>query len=511
MGTGDNIIPTQEAGPRRNQEGFSPVGDLYAPFFDVVFYSADTQEGEVVPKSEVSPTPGTTISGITEKSPLGAARIQISSKGGMTSYSPEGSDSPVGQLINYRSNLEVSMVSSMALQATLTLSPPYEAAMEIIDHQLIRFGSLMEVQWGYLSLDGGSPSVSDKGLFRITEPSIKFGKEVQVAIGGFDILSSALGTTDTRRRWSREDNKSDLDIIRKVVKERLGPGVDLNIDGLSQNSRLRKKKARAVVQASEDWVFFRRLLRHNNVEFFQKGTVVELRDAGDIFQSKPKYRLTWFMQPETDKDVPMITFEANPYISLYQGTSGLRGQRTVTTDADTGEVKGDDRDPSDTGSPRLGTNTNASDRAHSTDAVKTSEGTVAVHRELDKSNSQGSISSQPGRGPNQEEQRARENKEKSLFYGMHAAVVCPGVPGMVPQKIVEVVNVGNKFSDNYLVMKVTHNIGVGYTMKLDIINSAASADKAAGYTASRDKGNEKIIDAEAGADEEVAPALEDGA
>jgi len=509
------IIPTQEVGPLREGDSFSPVGNLFAPFFDVVFYSVDAQEGEVTPVKEGAKEEdfgGATISGTTETSKLGASRLQIRSNGGLTSYSPEGEDGPVGQLRNYASNLQVSMVSSKALQATLTLSPPYEVAVKIVDHQLIRFGNLMEIQWGYLALDGGAPIISDKGLFTIVQPSIKFGKETQVVIAGFDILSNSLGTTDTRRRWTRDSYESDLDIIREIVEKRVGIGAKLNDLGLRKDSRLRKKKARAIIQASDDWVFFRRLLRHNNVEFLQKGTEVQLNDLSSISAAKPKYRLVWFMQPENEKDIPMITFETNPYASLFSSTPGARGQRTVSSDAATGKVEQTDKDPGDTGVAQPGPpNTNTTNAAHKTEPMRVSgSGTsVATNAEINTANASGLVTSQPGNLPNKEEEADRANVETRVYYNSHATATCLGVPGMVPQKTVEVVNVGNKFSTNYRVIKVVHNIGVGYTMSINLINSASDGDEGSGAPASRDKAGTEPVDPKADTTETATPTKEE--
>jgi hypothetical protein len=500
MGFEDQIAKAQQ--PIRKGENFSPVNDLFAPFFDVVFYSLEETDGIV----EGGPEEGLgTIAG-SEK--LGASRLQIRSVGGgLQSFNPQGEGSELAELTNYRANLQVTMLSAAALQATLTLTPPYEAALKIVDNRLIRFGSLMEIQWGYLSTDGDAqPAISDKGLFRITQPSIKFGREVVVTIGGFDILSSSLSTADVRCCWSREEFKCDLDILRRLIKAPRAPDGLALVDGeVSNESPLRKRKERDVIQSDSDWAFFRRICRQNDVAFEQKGAQVILRDENRIDLAKPKYRLTWFMQPQNQFDVPMISFESNPILSLFANEPGARGQRTVCRNAETGKIEIVNKDPSKTGVPQQGNASDTHPEGYETEAKKTNEELLAAYQKLDENVcASGRIYTVPCSRPNKTEEIERTNREARRLYNTHATVVCPGVPGLIPQQIAEVENVGCVFSGSYRIMKATHNIGAGYTVKLDLIR-ASSTNCKDGAPASSDKDASQPVDAEAPVGAEVFP------
>lgn len=520
-----NIIPPERSQPREDPN-FSPVGDLFAPFFDVVFYSPTTDVGlEVTPEITPFGLGGSIAAAVraavqqaqqtialSDTTSIGSTRLALRSVGGgLQSFSPEGPDSEIGQLVNYRSSLEVTMLSAAALQATLTLTPPYEAAVAIVDNQLIKFGSLMEIQWGYLALDGsGSPAVSDKGLFRITQPSIKFGQQVQVTIGGFDILSSSLMTQDTRCVWPRDTYPTDLDILRQIITTRVGSGTTLDDSKLSQDSTLRKKKSgEGITQADDDWTFFRRICRQNDAVFAQKGSTIVIMDEERTSATKPKYSMFWFGQPKDEFDIPMISFETNPIMSLFAGEPGARGQKTVKRDPEEKTVKATKKDPGKTGTTQTGeANTATTDRAFKTDVVKTSEGATAAFAPLDVCAS-GRILTQPARRPNAEEETERENREIRSFFNTRASAVCPGVPGLLPQQVVTIRNVGETFSGNYRVMKVIHSIGTGYTMKVDLLRSAASNTKTQGDAASSDPENTEPTDPQASTGEPVEPRVED--
>ena len=505
------IIPPKQT-LQRQGDSFSPVNDLFAPFFDVVFYKpvslgVDVQPSFGVdsllasalsPGQGVTPFEGVSPGDITGLVP-GASRLALRSVGGgLQSFDPEGDpNSPLGQLVNYRANLQVSMLSAAALQATLTLTPPYADALKIVDHQLIKFGSLMELQWGYLATDGsGKPAISDKGLFRITQPSIKFGREVSITIGGFDILSGAMSTTDTRCCWSREKYECDLKILQEIIKTRSPSGLNLNDSAIPSKSSLRKRKKAPVIQADDDWTFFRRICRQNDVSFQQIGKDVILKDEPEIDGVAPKYNLLWYAQPGGDKDIPMISFETNPIMG-YFAMPGSRGQRTICRDRETGKLEVVNKEPSKTEVQQIGgKGSDASEDGHCKDPVKTSEGDIASFAAMDASCTSGRIYTQPCNRPNQKEEIEKENRSVRRYHNTRASAVCPGVPGLIPQQSVCVVNVGETFSGNYRVMKVIHNIGAGYTMKIDLLRSASTAAKS-GSENSTDPPNVECVDATA--------------
>lgn len=536
----DLIAETTESARRQNRrkDTITPVGDLFAPFFDVVFYIPSPEIGRIAALEEeavaLDRDPNTralaasnrataknlraALASVQSQSQLestaaiGQGRLNLSSVSGNVSYSPAGGS--LANLINFRGNLQVSMVSAAALQATLTLNLPYEAAIQVVDEKLIRFGAIMEVQWGYLASDGRKPAVSDKGLFRITQPSIKFGQSTTVTIGGFDILSGSLTTTDTRCQWPRAAYPCDLDIIRKIVTTRVGSGMALNYSGVGDRSPLRKRKSdEGIVQSDDDWTFFRRILRQNNVSFDVVENTLVLKDEARVNNTTPRYRLLWYKQPEAenDTDIPMISFETNPILSLFAGPRGVRGQRTICRDPETKMIVVVDKDPANTGVTGVGPkNTGTSDKAFSRDVIKTSTGQFGVFADLDSECTSGRYYTQPCQRPNQEEEIERENYELSNF-NTKARAVCPGVPGFIPQEICTVHGVGKIFGGNYRVMKVVHNIGAGYTMDIDLLRTAASGATGTGETGKQDGSNTKNVDTSAVSGATVEPVIQERA
>jgi hypothetical protein len=496
--------------PARSDPNFSPVNDLFAPFFDAVFYRPSETQGIVEnpqEQAQISPFVDSifaeetssafdSVADIAARQGIGGSTIQLRSVGGgLQTFDQAGPDSPLGQLVNYRANLQVTMLSAAALQATITLTPPYEDALRIIDSQAIKFGSLMELQWGYLSTDGaGKPAISDKGLFRITQPSIKFGREITITIGGFDILSSALSAADVRCCWPRATYECDLKILQDLIKKRAPDGIKLNTANVGDESPLRKKKERDVIQSDSDWTFFRRLCRQNDVAFSQVGSDIFLRDESRIDIAKPKYRLMWYTQPQNKFDIPMITFETNPIMG-YFAMEGSRGQKTFCRDGDTGKIETIDNDPADTGVPQVGeAASDATKKGFKADTMQVGDGTsVAAFKDLDDVCASGLIYTQPCKRPNQKEETARENREVRRFHNTRATAVVPGVPGLIPQQLCEIVNVGKVFGGCYRIMKTIHTIGTGYTVKVDMIRASSTGTKD-GTAATSDRANCQPVD-----------------
>ena len=508
-GGGDGAVgpgpgTTPETGKKR-EDDFMPVGDLYAPFFDVAFYAPIKPEGQAVVnvaagnleaaarlldripgglgapraarlRERIDELRGAGPASVAATEELGAGRLSLRSVGGgIRSYDPAGPNSAVSQLVNYRAQLQITQLSAAALQATLTLNPPYEEALRIVDNRLIRFGSLMEIQWGYLNLQGGKPVISQKGLFTITQPSLKFGKQITVTIGGFDVLSSSLRSSDTRCQWKREQYPCDLNILQKIASTR-APSLVLDFSKVSPNSRLRKRKTNAVIQADDDWIFFRRLCRQNDVHFTSDHEFIKLEDRERLDAAPSKYRLTWFMDPENANDIPMMSFETNPHFG-YFANQGARGQVTYCRDPDTGDIRAERRRPDRRGRVNIGSGkSDGGPRGFTEDRTRTSEGDVAPFAPIDEACSSGRVYLNTCKRPNLDEEIERENDMTARNFNTKASAICPGHPGLTPQQIVCVANVGKVFSGNYRVMKVTHTIGKGYVMNIDLLRTSSTSD-----------------------------------
>lgn len=518
--TGFSIPPKER--PRPAATGDGSVGNLYAPFFDVVFYSFEKQLGRdedvEANRKEVA------------ANPIGESRILLRSRGG--DVVEFGVDGDLVNIRNFRSSLTIEGVSAGAYSATLTLTPPFLDGIDLIDRRLIKLGGLMEIQWGYLGVNGG-PVISDKGIFTIRQPSIRFGQQIQIQINGVDLFSFSAKSLEARIIWPREHFKTDLDVLRTLTKKILGdekrlnaksieaaaararameqarqavaavsPGVTISSD-IPKIPKLVREKDENLVQTEPNWTFFRRICNANDVTFNQVGNEVVLHEMSRADLFTPKYRLVWWMQPQTDVDIPMMSFETNP-VRGYFAQPGVRGLKRYTVDPDTGVLVVTEHLPETTAGP--GPNrSEAQEAGHPKDVIQLPDGSVKPFSDPEEGEAGRNITT-PSERPNEEDEVEEEARFLARESNTKATATCVGVPGLLPQMIVRVEGVGRTFGGNYRVKKVTHEIGAGYIMKLDLIRTASTGDDRDSTPATKGKGNTKTVTASSiNPGEDVAP------
>lgn len=496
--------------PRTTGPSTNEVGNFFAPFFDVVFYRAVAESGV----AQASPDSTAREQGIDEpqsvadfgsNKSIGASSVRLqSSDGNSTLFEP---DSNLANIRNFRSSLVLEFKASTAVKATLTLQPPYFDALKIVDNELIQYGSLMEIQWGYTNGDGGEPLLSDKGLFSIVQPSVKFDEQISIQITGWDILYMAASSLDRRTSWAREEYPTDLDIIKKVIERHLGETLKINTDQVASGSPLRKKKeGQPVVQTNDDFTFFRRMLAANDVEFEFRANTILLRDAGILDDQKPSYRLIWYGQLYDETDIPMISFNSNSIPSLF-ASQGSRGFWSLSHDLDKNQADKKMVKPEDTNVPQTGTKVTGNQEAGlPKKTVRTSTGDIRAFSDPDNDSSTGMIQVRPHDRPNQQQEADRQGRENRRLANTRASVIIPGHPSVMPLQIVNVfgnaeAGVGRKFSGNYRILSATHEIGQGYVTKLELLRASTSGDPRDSQPKSRDPSNE---DATAQSTDEVA-------
>jgi len=461
-----------------NREGRPPqreagAGNFFAPFFDVTFYRASDEAGKQQ-KQPVRPS----FQEQAEKR-IPPSKFTISSANGQTTTFLK--DSKLANIRNFRSSLVIESQASTAVKATLTLEPPYFDALDILDERAIQFGSLMLLQWGYTNKEGDEPLLSNQGVFNITEPSVRFGKQITIQITGWDIVYSALSTLDRRCAWPREIYETDFEIVEKLIERHHGKTTDLVLVGIDAGTSplFKKKTGQPVVQSTNDWLFLKRLLYSNDVEFGTRGKSLILKQRTSLLAVAPSYRLLLYGQPESDKDIPTISFDANSIKSLF-GAAGQRGFTTLTHDLDKNKTKTQKTKPEDSGQqvgpPRL----NSQETALPKGTERTAAGNVKVFSEPDACTS-GWIIVKPKERPNQAQEALQKARGNRMLANTHATAIIPGHPSIEPLTIVEVAGgkgtgVGTRFRGNYLILKTIHEIGQGYVTKLNLVRGTNTGD-----------------------------------
>ena len=507
------------------------VGDFFAPFFDVTFYK----------NSEETPDQLELNSGDPLDTPVfGSSTLRMRSSNGKIQEFSQVAD--LSDLHNYRVSLSIDVMAAAAYQAVLLLQPPYEDAIKLIDAEVLTWGTLMEIQWGYLNIGGGDPILSDLAVFHITEPSVSLGDQVTIKITGIDMLTAIGQTTDRRCSWPRTrtaitpvivtsgaldarvvTNKSEIKKERVfatdlAVLEELASKMGLVIDPSQipvDHTLLTPKPGEGLVQATDDLTFFQRVCAMNDLSYRVDGNRVVLLDQGTEDLKNPLYSLLWYRQPIKKTDIPMISFESNSIASLF-GAQGAKGFLSTSHNLDDDRVDAQEHSPADAGNQpgnqqyismlsKLRTNT-----ALGVTLVFTASGPINPLPADPEHGicSSGKIWSIPDERPNAYNERINRARENSRQANTTANVVIPGHPSILPMTIVNVVGVGEKFGGTYRVMRVAHNLSVsGYTTRLNLLRSTISGDPSSPADQSLSTFNSSIeVTGDSG--EEVEPTVE---
>lgn len=485
MSENTNISGGGRQDPFKRQE---PVGDFFAPFFTVKFQTYDRES-------------------FAEFEGTDTLDIGVDS-GGLVSFADdrgnevlaEGEDVLMNQLRSYITSLEVVSPSESQSYATITIEPPFYAAVEIIDNQLIQLFSIMVIQWGYLNSATGDKIASDVHFFMVSAPELEMsGSDVTVRIRGADLFGVTSARRESRRDWPRSFYKTDLAILRALaskngmtIRDRPGvPDVALFetsegriIEGthpLRQNKLFTAGIVDVVHQDTKDWIFFNRLCRQNNVSFFVLGEKIFLIDMNTAKTQQPQYHLLYYQQPSGPHDIPMYSFSSNANKDLFIPAEAAE-TRAATVDPDDGEVIEQVTDP-------LRSAVEQHTGARSASGTSVQDGRVliinneiqVIPQPLYADDETGAYYTIPFGEENREEKGRQPARRASLVGNTKATATIPGNPFISPLMIVRVAGVGRVFGGNYLITKATHRLSFdGYDTELELIRDSTTGDPVAG-------------------------------
>lgn len=447
-------------------------GDYYSPYYTIRFLVANKPEaldkdGNVVPPTGAAPT--STFK--SEDSDIKEARAQFD----------EAEDMKI--LRAFVTSVVIEGVSSSAYKATVTLAPPYDDAYYILENQIIKFGSVMEIQWGYRG-NGGEEISSPVHLFRITQPKCQFGQSTTITLEGRDLYTVTAETRKCAMSWKREQYKTDLEILRAILSS-LGNRYTLDDSSIPAESSLRKPGEGTGYEQKESYSrFFKRICDKHNVGWIVRDTSLVLFDEDKIASQPAAYTLLWRRSPssggggDNGYEIPIKEITINPLLTLFAGVPAAKGTITSKTNLDkntTEQKKVDDTNApgrsSPTGSRQTGTGTQPAPPT----AVDSKAGAVVPDPPLPDC-ATGDHYTATTREPNADGRTKSEVTRTSQLANTTANVVIPGHPAVHPQMIVYVAGLPKVFSGNYLIRKAKHTLGAGYTCELELFSRVVTQD-----------------------------------
>jgi hypothetical protein len=365
----------------------------------------------------------------------------------------------INQIDKYVTSLEISHRSAAISNVTMTLNPPYDVAVAILENRVIRRGSLALVEFGYASPDGDI--LSGPYLFNITKPSAEFGDEVSITLEGNDMLSHNLLGKSVSYTWSKSDFPTDLSIIEELA---FSLELKLHTQLLAKEppSPLRKKRDDDRQQNRSDWVFFKEIISNSKATWVLCGNTLFLADRLVLLTAPPRYTLRYRHQIISATDIPISTISFDTTSEFFNAAK-TKDMSKVSTDKDTG-LPNNETVPT-TGN--LGNVTNAGNQG-SNEVVNTPIGGGVIDSKLSKGKT-GASNSGPDRDSLHTNRVYALVEEAAVLQAVKGTATIPGVPGIRPQEKVIIEGVPEIYKGEYMIKKVVHKLGDGYTCELTLL------------------------------------------
>jgi len=445
-----------------------PVGDLFSPFFRVAFRSV-TKETGVIQEFQDSEVFETTNLGGTASTDTSddLERLTLDSQ----------------LLAKCAASLTIESKASAPFKFTLEMTPPHEEGIRILEHQLVTFGTLVKVQWGYTSAGGANNILSDVHVFRNQFPKAEFGENIAITLSGYDIVADVAMRNSSKRPWDRTTYPSDSDIVEALVKS-VGYTMDTEDVPVTSKFLLGDPESPDVIeQITTDWTFIKKLCRDHALSFRTHGTVFKVFSMFDFKGKKIAYNLLWRAKPVTDIDIPVYTVSGNLTPYLFLPPAG-RGFLSLKFNSDTGESEATKIDPAAASQTNLGDTqaTTDGDQAAIDRALSMDDGDADGEVILDEETGAsliprprpdvvdiGDMGSQPKDAPNSDAKFEAVVKEAKALANPKIGVTCPGIPDLFPGVLTQVIGASRLFDGPYMVLGVKHSITTGgYDMDLEL-------------------------------------------
>jgi hypothetical protein len=441
-----------------------PAGDFFGPYFKVKFFDPNPQaqvdaNGQVVKQDD-----------------------------GSITLSPESQQKQetFDRLQSFVSNITITCPPGTAM-LSLTMTPPYQDALDLLETHAFTYGQYVGVRWGYASDD----LVSQEHIFLISQPKVTFGKDTIITISGVDSFSGSMRQRTTKSKWSRKVYNRDILLLTELAKR-----CNYKIDAQSKTAviinstdhplnKIKTDESSPIEDAESDSALFSIICRGNNVGYVIKGDTISLYDRKASVREATSYNFFWYGQSESPNDIPMISFTTNPTDIIFAPAKEAESKLITHVDPDTGEVTYEVYEPSKDannaaeGDPKKdGSVVGTSDKQNQ--AIKTE--TAEIKKPSFKDNkgniiSFGAHASVPHNANNGVEKQKEESKDVAQMVNTTATLVAPGHPDVMPPMNVNVRGVGI-FSGSYYLLEAKHTIGTGgYEMQLELIRTTTPGGK----------------------------------
>lgn len=375
---------------------------------------------------------------------------------------------------------------------TVSLNPPRDLGLALLDSTVLALGNLIEVRWGYPSFGNLRSAIG-----MLTIPTINLGREVNITVNA-EGLGSSLMRTESHTVWRVTKNDpssasvSAKEIITKIaatlrlpVEFKLGP----------KSGAMETPPETPHTQTKSKWLFIRELARKYQARAYMKGgkTIVIVGDDFPERRGAATFRM--YGQLDTPNNVfPLLQFNTEQAGNVI----GLASRGVVVQDVPPDRGPGENLSENNEGVTATPNQMVAANTTASTPNVgggpselkgKALGGTPSqvpapagfdITSLLDAPfdaamNETGKRLHLSARDPILASRVSGLN-EISRIEAIEATADVVGVPNIFPDDIVRIEGVGKMFEKNYWITKITHELGSGYDMNLELKNDSFGID-----------------------------------
>lgn len=458
-----------------------PVGDVFCPFFKLAFTNQLGATG--------------TVSRQVNGDDVGTVRIQ--------SQVPD-QQQLLDTVVKSAASLTIESKAGSPFKFTLDMTPDYEDGVRILESQIISYLTIVSVNWGYVTTNGGEVSAGEHH-FRVLEPRATFGEDMRISVVGYDLASDTNMRTTTCRQWNRTTYPRDLDILATLCNR---TGYVLKADLPLLSSTIAKPitpesdtgDSNSPVQLCTDWQFFNSLCRKHGVSFvILRGNEILLFDP---FSPPPDaqqfvYTFKWRKAPAGGYDIPVYNIAGTILPSAFLPPAGA-GVFAVQVDNTTGTATFVERSGQDLPSTKEAVkreltaeqqaiiNAGMSATAQSTPVPGNTTLNPGPVQESDQTGTFIDLSDYDARGAqvNSTVTSQADNlvREAAFFSNPKVKIRCPGVLDIYPGRLVKVEGTGKIYDYTYTVLSVKHILGNnGYDMEVELIRQGVRTAQNAVY------------------------------
>lgn len=394
--------------------------------------------------------------------------------------------------LSYVSEVQVEVMMARNSRVSLTMTPPYDDGLEIINSPLIQWGvGSLQLQVGYTTGDGSVGAMRSfvyGGLLQ--KPDVSIGSDITITLNALGV-GYALSTANNANGRHFEPGTTPAEAIEAVLKDYTnfdisgiwadfglaknqsakGASVDHDLFKPVLGEKVQDKNSFDVQQVlsievgpRNDWWFVKETCEKYGLDIFIIGESVQVRDRNAWLIKQPNNGVKRFVL-RGGMDPSQLLF---PALSLSSPTAA------VWISSGVGEVL-----QQDVKADKSGITTTGQVNKDNTKVSQTKHGTYDQTQDVHGRTQDAGLNF-PGNPDTSALAYARgEFKNKNFKKGIQIEVDTIGIPDLIPGEVITIEGTSSKSSQGpgifdgvYGVEKVIHNIGIGgYTTHFSALSN----------------------------------------